>query len=207
MRLAGLRRGLIALGMGLVVLGCGLGGAGAADLPDPRAPAAVRDLVFNPETTLYRPDHWEIRGGGFYHCCFAESGHTALGGEIVMPRLITPPSWLYEFFIPRIHVGGVADLNGGTSYGYAGLLFTLNVTDRIFLEPFVGVAVSDGVALGDAKHNAIGCTTLIHSGGNVGYRFDPHWSFMLTLDHISNGNICSRNVGVNNYGAKIGYNF
>jgi lipid A 3-O-deacylase len=205
--LVGLKRGLTTLGIGLAVLGCGPGGAAAADLPNAPAPAAVRDLVFNPETTLYRPDRWEIRGGGFYHCCFVESGHTALGGEIVMPRLFAPPAWLPEFFIPRIHVGGVADLNGGTSYGFAGLLFTLNVTDRIFLEPFVGVAVSDGSALGDARHNPIGCTTLIHSGGNVGYRFDSHWSVMATLDHISNGNICSRNVGVNNYGGKIGYSF
>lgn len=204
---AGLRRGLTALGMGWAVLGCGLGGAQAADLPGAPAPAAVRDLVFNPETTLYRPDRWEIRGGGFYHCCFVESGHTALGGEIVAPRLFTPPAWLPEFFIPRLHFGGVFDLNGGTSYGYGGLLFTFNVTDRIFLEPFVGVAVSDGSALGDARHNAIGCTTLIHSGGNIGYRFDSHWSIMATLDHISNGNICSRNVGVNNYGGKIGYSF
>src|SRR3569833_107762 len=109
--------------------------------------------------------------------------------------------------VPRIHVGGGADLNGGPSNGYAGQQLTLNVTDRIFLEPVVGVAVSDGVALGDAKHNAIGCTTLIHSGGNVGYRFDPHWSIMATHDQISNGNISSRNVGINNYGGKIGYSF
>jgi len=205
--LVGLSRSLTALGVGLAVLACCPGGALASDLPQPIAAPTVREVVFNPETTLYHPDRWEIRGGGFYHCCFVESGHTALGGEIVMPRLFTPPAWLYEFFIPRIHVGGVADLNGGTSYGYAGLLFTLNVTDRIFVEPFVGIAVSDGVAAGDARHNAIGCTTLIHSGGNVGYRFDAHWSVMATLDHISNGNICSRNVGVNNYGGKIGYSF
>ena len=199
-------RGTAALILGLV-LSWGSGGAVASDLPQPITAPSVREVVFNPQTTLYRPDRWEIRGGGFYHCCFVESGHTALGGEIVAPRLFTPPAWLPEFFIPRLHFGGVFDLNGGTSYGYAGLLFTFNVTNRIFLEPFVGVAMSDGSELGDAKHNAIGCTTLIHSGGNIGYRFNANWSVMATLDHISNGNICSRNVGVNNYGAKIGYTF
>ena len=30
---------------------------------------------------------------------------------------------------------------------------------------------------------------------------------MATLEHISNGNICSRNVGVNNFGGKVGYRF
>jgi lipid A 3-O-deacylase len=205
---ARLRRGIaVKVAAGLLALGYA-GAAFAADIPDAVPPARepVRQLVFEPDA-LYHPERWEVRGGGFYHCCFVESGHTALGGEIVLPRLIAPPSWLHEFFIPRIHVGGVADLNGGTSYGFAGLLFTLNITNRIFAEPFVGIAVSDGVAAGDLKHNAIGCTTLIHSGGNIGYRFDEHWSVMATLDHISNGNICSRNVGVNNYGGKIGYSF
>jgi hypothetical protein len=198
------RRGVfVALGMGLAIWSCTR--AVAADLPDVAPMPAVRDLVFAPE--FYRPDRFEVRGGGYYHCCFVESGSTALSGEIVAPRLITPPAWLPEFFVPRIHVGGVYDLGGGTSYGYAGLLFTYNLTSRIFLEPFVGVAVTDGKAFGDGNHNPIGCTTLIHSGGNIGYRFDANWSVMATLDHISNGGLCSRNVGVNNYGAKVGYAF
>ena len=166
----------------------------------------LRDVIFSQET-LYRPDHFEVRGGAFYHCCFVESGHTALALELVTPRLFTPPAGLHEFFIPRIHLGGVYDLGGGTSYGYAGLLFTYNITQRLFAEPFVGVAVSNGVAAGDLSHNPIGCTTLIHSGGNLGFRIDNHWSVMATLEHISNGNICSRNVGVNNFGGKVGYRF
>ena len=109
--------------------------------------------------------------------------------------------------MPRFHAGGVVDLGGHTSYGYAGLLFTWNVTDRIFAEPFVGVAITNGVAAGDPNHNAIGCTALIHSGGNLGFRFNDHWSVMATLDHVSNGNSCGRNTGVNNYGGKIGYRF
>ena len=115
--------------------------------------------------------------------------------------------YLQEFFTPRFHFGGQVSTNGHTSYAYAGLLFTYNLTQRIFLEPFVGIAFSDGSAAGDANHNPIGCTTLIHSGGNIGYRIDQNWSVMFTLDHISNANLCSRNVGVNNYGAKVGYSF
>jgi lipid A 3-O-deacylase len=69
------------------------------------------------------------------------------------------------------------------------------------------VAVSNGVSDGDATHNAIGCTTLIHSGGNIGYRLDERWSVMLTMDHISNGNLCGRNTGANNWGGKVGYSF
>jgi hypothetical protein len=76
--------------------------------------------------------------------------------------------YLQEFFTPRFHFGGQVSTNGHTSYAYAGLLFTYNLTQRIFLEPFVGIAFSDGSAAGDANHNPIGCTTLIHSGGNIG---------------------------------------
>lgn len=158
------------------------------------------------QEALYRPDRFEVRGGGFAHCCFVESGSAGLGVEVVMPRLFTLPT-LPEFFSPRFHVGGQLTSSAHTSYGYAGMLFTFNFTPRIFTEAFVGVAVSNGVAAGDATHNPIGCTTLIHSGGNVGYRIDSNWSVMLTLDHISNAGLCYRNVGVNNYGVKIGYNF
>jgi len=186
--------------LGIVLAGSSVAGSAfCSELRD------IRELVFSQET-LYRPDRFEVRGGGFSHCCLAESGSAALGLELVTPRLFTL-SALPEFFIPRFHFGGVVDLNGHTSYGYAGLLFAYNITQRIFVEPFIGVAVSNGVAAGDATHNAIGCTTLIHSGGNIGYRLDQKWSVMFTVDHISNGNLCSRNVGVNNYGGKIGYNF
>lgn len=164
----------------------------------------VRALNTSQEA-LYRPDRFEVRGGGYVHCCFVESG-ADLGVELVMPRFFILPV-LPEFFSPRFHIGGQFNLDGHTSYGYAGLLFTINFTQRIFFEPFVGIAVSNGVAAGDATHNPIGCTTLIHSGGNIGYRIDSNWSVMLTVHHISNAGLCSRNLGVNSYGAKIGYTF
>ncbi len=163
-------------------------------------------LLPTSQESLYRPDHFEIRAGGFSHCCFVESGSADVGVELVLPRLFSVPQ-LPEFFTPRFHVGSQLDLGGHTSYGYAGLLFTFNFTQRIFAEPFIGIAFSNGVAAGNATHNAIGCTTLIHSGGNIGYRINNNWSLMLSLSHISNAGLCSRNVGVNNYGAKIGYNF
>lgn len=186
--------------MVMVWAGASSVGAVAADLWGPS------DLMFG-TSTLYRPDRWEVRAGGYAHGLGGvEKGSADLGVEIVSPRLFPIPV-LHEFFSPRFHAGGIANFNGRTSYGYAGLLFTYNLTQRIFLEPFVGIAVSNGVPAGDATHNAIGCTTLIHSGGNIGFRIDQNWSVMFTLDHISNGNLCDRNIGVNNYGGKIGYTF
>ena len=188
---------VVAVACGVVAM-AGIGGASAADVA-----WGTRDSTIS--QPLYHPERWEVRASGYAHCCFVERG-AAIGGAIVAPRLFLIPH-LPELFSPRIMVGGNASLQGHTSYGFASLLFTWNVTRRFFLEPFVGVAVSNGVSAGDATHNAIGCTTLIHSGGNIGYRVDDRWSVMLTLDHVSNGNLCSRNVGVNNYGAKVGYSF
>ena len=55
-------------------------------------------------------------------------------------------------------------------------------------------------------------------GGSFGYRFDQHWSLMLTVDHESNGHsifgiVCggrgaeTHNQGFNDYGSRIGYSF
>jgi hypothetical protein len=101
------------------------GGAFAAD-------ANVFELV-NPQPASYwRPDRFEIRGGGFAHCCFAESNSAAVGGEIVFPRLIRFAE-LPDFLSPRIHAGAVIDLKGHTSYGFAGLLS--RITSRSGFSP------------------------------------------------------------------------
>jgi lipid A 3-O-deacylase len=160
--------------------------------------------------TLYRPDRWELRPGGFAHGVgsIEQSGGYDFGLDIVVPRLFMFDS-LHEFFSPRIHFGGMANFAGRTSYAYAGFLHTFNLTQRLFIEGFYGVALHNGSATGDATHSALGCKPLlIHSGGNLGFRFTQNWSVMVTLDHLSHGHLCSdRNQGVNNYGARIGYTF
>jgi len=45
------------------------------------------------------------------------------------------------------------------------------------------------------------------AGLSGGFRFDEHWTLLATWEHISNAGTCSRNVGLNNYGLKLGYRF
>ncbi len=60
-------RNLLAiLGFGLAALMVPPAGVLAADVSPPAAPAP-RALVSSPES-LYRPDRFEVRGSGFYHC-------------------------------------------------------------------------------------------------------------------------------------------
>ena len=157
------------------------------------------------------PGSFEARFGAFAHGVGSlESGSVDINGELVFPRLWTvDPEW--NWLIPRPHVGFMANTDGRTSYGYGGGLWTFNLTPKFFLEGFVGGAIHNGSLDGDSTHNALGCRVLFHVGGSAGYRFMPHWSVMATFDHISNGNAvlgaCSNNVGLNEYGVRLGYEF
>jgi len=162
-------------------------------------------------------DRFEFRFGvGMHGVGSVESGTVGLNPEIVFPQLRfadwpTDPQW--AFIIPRLHVGGMVNLSGRTSYGYVGALWTLNVTERLFAEAFVGGAVHDGSLSGNSAANqaALGCRVLFHVGGSVGYRVTQNWSVMFTFDHLSNGNAvldgCSRNQGLNEYLLRVGYSF
>lgn len=55
--------------------------------------------------------------------------------------------------------------------------------------------------------NGLGCRWAFHSGGSVGYRINDHWSVMGTFDHLSNGQICTNNKGINDYGIRAAFSF
>jgi lipid A 3-O-deacylase len=162
-------------------------------------------------------DRFEVRFGvGMHGVGSVESGTVSLNPEIVFPQIRfadwpADPRW--AFIIPRFHVGAGINLSGRTSYGYAGALWTLDVTDRMFLEAFLGGALHNGSLNGNAALNqaALGCRVLFHVGGSVGYRVTQRWSVMFTFDHLSNGNAvldgCSRNQGLNEYLLRAGYSF
>jgi hypothetical protein len=162
-------------------------------------------------------DRFEFRFGlGAHGVGSVEKGAVAINGEVVFPQLRLgdwPSDAPWAFLVPRLHVGGTTNFSGRTSYGYVGALWTFEVTNRLFLEGFLGGAAHNGSLSGDpANHRAaLGCRLLFHSGGSIGYRFAPQWSVMFTFDHLSNGNAafdaCSRNQGLNEYLLRVGYSF
>jgi lipid A 3-O-deacylase len=187
--------------------------ARAADVlnaPPVLPPAAAAVVV--PE--LYDPTRWEVRFGGFAHGVGSVEKDTwDINGEIVLPQFFgKDPIGFWSFLIPRLHAGVNGNLSGRTSVVYAGFLWTLPVTERVFAELFFDGAGHNGSITGDATHNALGCDWQFHVGGSIGYRFDPRWSIMFTFDHLSNGSgiglsTCGANKGLNNYGARIGFTF
>jgi len=178
----------------------------AADLPPPdvQSPPAA-------SVPLYDPTKFEIRGGFFASPFGVEQGSTDVSAALVFPKVVSLPGW-QDTLIPRLRVGGVANLDGKTSYAYADGLWTLNV-DRVFAEAFFGGLVHDGPLQNHIDNNAtaLGCRELYHLGADLGYRFDQHWSVIATFEHGSNGepvlSNCPQNRGLNVAGVALGYSF
>lgn len=163
-------------------------------------------------------DSFEVRFGAFAHGVGSIEKNTLdLNAELVSPRLFRIEG-LLSAFIPRLHAGGNLNVSGRTSFAYLGLLWTIPVYDRFFIEGFVGPAVHNGSLSPTATLAGLGCPVLFHAGGSIGYRLSDHWRVMGTFSHLSNGRgvfgvDCGtnqgpgRNQGQNNYGIRLGYSF
>jgi hypothetical protein len=194
------RLGAIALAVWL-----GVSAVGAAELP-----AAAS--MWAPLLADDPASHWDARFGVFAHGLKGhETGTADLQVELASPRLLSGYGGFWSWFIPRLHGGGSLNTAGRTSFAYAGLLWTGNLTERLFFEPFVGAAVHDGVLIGPVPNmQALGCRELVHSGLSLGYRFAERWSVLATYEHLSNASSisgCRRNQALDNVGLRLGYLF
>jgi lipid A 3-O-deacylase len=215
------------LGVPVVALAAtfSLGLAHGADLlpaPPPPAPAAYVAPPAPPPAALgfYDPYRIEVRLGAFLHGVGgSEKGTYDLNPEFVFPRLPLFANQWWNVFVPRPHVGALANLEGRTSAFYAGALWSFPLPYRFFAEFFLDGAIHNGVENNPLPgRTGLGCPALFHVGGSLGYAITEHWSAMFTFDHLSNGHVifgvnCSgnvgptRNPGLNNWGGKIGYAF
>jgi hypothetical protein len=131
-----------------------------------------------------------------------------LAGEILFAKPFTASDLFTSYFIPRPHVGGSLNFDGRTSFAYAGLSWTVDVTPDIFVEGSVGGAVHNGKDHPLAHRQELGCSPLFREAGSVGVRLSANWSVMATVEHLSNGGLCSEeNRGLTNVGARVGYSF
>ena len=110
--------------------------AHAADLQPPETSPTLAASA-----PLYDPTKFEIRGGFFASPFGVERGSTDASAAVVFPKVLSLPGW-QDLLIPRLRVGGVANLGGRTSYAYADALWTVYF-DRVFAEAFFGGLVHD----------------------------------------------------------------
>jgi hypothetical protein len=177
----------------------------AADLPPSPTESTPAFVAMTPRS------FWEVRlGASAQDPSGPESGSFNVTGEILSPKLFPTTDPVLGLFIPRVHVGGSINFNGDTSFAYAGLTWTFDLTRQIFIEGTFGGAIHNGntdrVVL-NPDENALGCSPLFRESASLGYRFTPNWSVMATVEHLSNAGLCSQNRGLTNVGVKLGYTF
>ena len=111
--------------------------------------------------------------------------------------------------LPRPFFGLAANIAGKTSHVHAGLAWTFDLTDRLFVEAGLAGALHDG-RFGPVpadNRNAMGCAFHFRESAGIGFRFDRSWSVIATVEHLSNGGLCNRNRGLTNLGVQLGYRF
>jgi lipid A 3-O-deacylase len=141
-----------------------------------------------------------------------QNGSANLTGEILFAKPFTASDLFTSYFIPRPHIGGSINTNSRTSFAYAGLTWTIDITPNIFVEGSFGGAVHNGdthsnPALVAPDHQTLGCSPLFRESGSVGVRLSANWSVMATIEHLSNAGLCTQNRGLTNVGARVGYSF
>ncbi|MDO8420647.1 MAG: acyloxyacyl hydrolase [Parvibaculum sp.] len=153
----------------------------------------------------------EIRVGGYYHGLRVAAPHARedAGLDYNAEILFDSPAFLSWLGSPRPQLGTTIAKHG-TSLTYAGLDWTVNVTDAVFFDFGLGGAVHDGRLSGTSPNNnenRYGCRVLFHQNISIGYRITQDVSVMGTIEHMSNASLCDYNEGLTNAGVRLGYSF
>ena len=152
----------------------------------------------------------EVRLGTFIHDAESpEKGSADLAGEILFAKPFTAPDSAWDFLLPRPSIGATISFAGKTSQAFAGLTWTYDITQSIFVDAEFGGSVNNGKTgrIVPPGRNAMGCNASFRESASLGYRIDAHWDITATIEHMSNAGLCSQNRGLTNYGARIGYRF
>jgi lipid A 3-O-deacylase len=151
----------------------------------------------------------EVRLGAMYHDAgiFGQNKEDDVI-DANLEILFGSPRFLRFLWSPRPHVGATYAPGGNTtSQAYFGLAWQYAFWRGAFVEGSLGGAVHDGSRSGAADQKALGCHLLFRESVSLGYTFASRHSLMVTLDHVSNANLCDSNDGLDTVGVRYGYRF
>lgn len=164
--------------------------------------------VFAQETAPF--PSWNARlGASVQDATSRERGVANFSGEVSSPKLFVLQDRVANAFVPRFHLGANTNFGRATSFAYAGLTWSLDITKTVFVEGSLGAAVNDGKSGYFVPDNrvAVGCNGGLREALGVGVKLNDRWSVVTTLEHFSNGGACDRNRSLSNFGARLGYTF
>lgn len=150
----------------------------------------------------------EVRLGVLGHDTGPFSGSKEHGVDFNAELYFNDLGWFGGTWEARPSVGLTVNTEGDTSQVYAGLNVGGGVAGPVFLEFGFGVAAHDGeheTMSPDKKE--LGCTVLFHLSTSVGVMVSDDVSLSAYLDHISNGNLCDNNEGMETAGVRLGFRF
>lgn len=190
----------------------GLGGADAADRATQRG---AQEPATAPVPVGMRGGFLsEARFGVFSVEPFSEDGGGggAVHAELLFEKPFTPADLFSSYFVPRPHLGGSLDLDGGVNFAFAGLTWSFDLNPRVFVEASVGGAwqetrASAFTAEQRAEGVPAGCGPSLRESASVGYRLSETWSVVASVEHLSNGGVCDETSSMTNFGARLGYSF
>ncbi len=118
-------------------------------------------------------------------------------------------TWQDTFLRPRVHTGAIVSTSGDTSQFFAGVNWTVDLTDSFFLNAGFGGALHDGDLRDDGTDGPkLGCRVLFSEYAAAGFRFNEKLAIVATVDHASNANLCGNsNDGISHAGLSLAYRF
>jgi lipid A 3-O-deacylase len=150
----------------------------------------------------------EVRFGLLVHDEGPFSRNEEDGVDANFEVLFNPPEFLKKIWSPRPHVGASINSSGDTSQFYLGLTWEWEFRQVWYVDFSLGGAAHTGKKkTNDIKRKELGCKVLFRESIELGYRIRTRHSISAFLDHLSNGNICDKNEGLESIGMRYGYRF
>jgi hypothetical protein len=118
--------------------------------------------------------------------------------------------WKEIMLRPRIHAGAIVSTTGNASQLYTGFTWTVDVSERLFVDLGLGAALNNaelGRDGGGSNGPEVGCHVLFHESLAAGYKLTKNWRLLATVQHSSNANFCDSNGGLSYAGLSVGYKF
>ncbi len=173
---------------------------------------AIIAVLFSANTAFAEPASdivSEIKLGVLAHDLRIVAADPVEGGvDINAEVLFVSPKLLAPIFSPRPHLGVQVNTRGDTSQVYAGVTWTFNLTDRVWLGLAGGGTLHNGETLDQtADQKALGSQVLFRLSAELGVDVTERFNLSVYFDHESNAFLSSLNPGIDNLGMRAGFRF